>query len=472
MVVGVLHTLLLLTPAIVLAVGLTELFFELSNRNLWGTDAKKWLPIIGAVPLLAALFIRPYLALRRREDRDLDTRDRFGEVLTLFMLVAIASLVTTPILFFVDSLVDSNPVTFFTKLTKQLSEGIEQARTGRGLLLWSVVALASLVALVRWRLKGSLLVPLFGAAGPLVVAGLYLLACLLVINSSTVDPDNATPLVDTLASFRRTWTPADDEQTEFPLSRRQVREVNRGVARLLKLKLINGADYGEPQIDVRRTTDGQVTINLVVVYRSPDVDSSSASPITPIKRVSLQLGRGWEFLATHFSTKRLPTLTIRLEDASCLRSPDTVTTCRVVIPELRLLAYPPHTEWWFYFAGLLLWAFNCRVVSVNHISLHGFYRDRLSRTFLIEPDSDGRGVHKVDCLKLSALSKAEKDNGTADTSSTPYHLINTALNLQGSNDVQLRDRKTVSFLLSSRYSGSDKTGYVPTREMEKRDRPS
>jgi hypothetical protein len=91
--------------------------------------------------------------------------------------------------------------------------------------------------------------------------------------------------------------------------------------------------------------------------------------------------------------------------------------------------------------------------------LHSFYRDRLSRTFLISSEN---GIIKgIDKVKLSDL------NGPKSTA--PYHIINTALNLQGSSNPQLRSRKTVSFMLTKIFCGSDMTGYCKTKDIEDQD---
>jgi hypothetical protein len=70
-------------------------------------------------------------------------------------------------------------------------------------------------------------------------------------------------------------------------------------------------------------------------------------------------------------------------------------------------------------------------------------------------------VRSVDTLRLSELG--------GENSAAPYHLVNTALNLQGKRDPQLRQRKTIPFVLAKRFSGSDYTGYCETRRLEEID---
>ena len=115
------------------------------------------------------------------------------------------------------------------------------------------------------------------------------------------------------------------------------------------------------------------------------------------------------------------------------------------------LAAPPWTLASYYaIAGLcLLLLFTS--LDVNATSLHRFYRDRLCQAFVIDLAS-GRPARTV---KLSQLEQR------------PYHLINATMNLQGIRDQALRQRRSDFFLLSPGHIGSDRTGYVDTRVLER-----
>jgi hypothetical protein len=98
----------------------------------------------------------------------------------------------------------------------------------------------------------------------------------------------------------------------------------------------------------------------------------------------------------------------------------------------------------------------------NANSLHRLYRDRLSKAFLFDPtkpDGDGN-FPDLDSFKLSHISPA---------AGGPYHLINAAVNLQGSKAANRRGRNADFFHFSSDFVGSDCTGYVTTAKMEKAD---
>jgi len=120
-------------------------------------------------------------------------------------------------------------------------------------------------------------------------------------------------------------------------------------------------------------------------------------------------------------------------------------------------------------AGLLALIFAL-LLRPNANSLHRLYRDRLSKAFLFDPRlrdgtaparnepsiDQGRDFLPLDALPVSALS----------TRHAPYHLINAALNIQGSDYANRRGRNADFFLFSPRHIGSHATGYAVTSEFE------
>jgi hypothetical protein len=117
-------------------------------------------------------------------------------------------------------------------------------------------------------------------------------------------------------------------------------------------------------------------------------------------------------------------------------------------------------DWWFIGAALIVFVLNGMWVDVNISSAHGFYRDRLSRAFLFRSRWYGRTTPN-DAQKMSALGI---DNPVA-----PYHLINTALNLNGEEPNDLPGRRSDFFVISKCFVGSFATGYCDTRDMEAAD---
>jgi predicted acylesterase/phospholipase RssA len=119
--------------------------------------------------------------------------------------------------------------------------------------------------------------------------------------------------------------------------------------------------------------------------------------------------------------------------------------------------------------AFLGWFFSL-FLSPNANSLHRLYRDRLSKAFLFDPTDrlrqtivrnqasidQGREFKPLDTMKLSRISAAD----------APYHLINAALNIQGSDYANRRGRNADFFLFSPRFVGSEATDYARTPDME------
>jgi hypothetical protein len=92
-------------------------------------------------------------------------------------------------------------------------------------------------------------------------------------------------------------------------------------------------------------------------------------------------------------------------------------------------------------------------LSANGYSLHRLYRDRLSKAFLFDPRfRTGVEPKPLDSLKLSALTNTDG----------PYHIVNTAMNVQGSAEANRRGRNADFFMFTRDFVGSDLTFFAPT----------
>jgi len=106
-----------------------------------------------------------------------------------------------------------------------------------------------------------------------------------------------------------------------------------------------------------------------------------------------------------------------------------------------------------------IWVF-CRVaVDINLTSISGLYRDRLVQAFLVGK-SDGKDVEVKKDVNMHEICNYDA------RSEAPYHLINAALNLQGSDDPSIRDRNSDFFVFSRKFIGSNRTGYCRSECME------
>lgn len=106
-----------------------------------------------------------------------------------------------------------------------------------------------------------------------------------------------------------------------------------------------------------------------------------------------------------------------------------------------------------------VWIFCWAAVDINTTALLGFYRDRLASAYLVGKDVDRKMVDIEEDLNLQGICQ--------DGSTSPYHLLNVALNLQGSKDPRLRERKSDFFIFSKHYYGGGRTGYATTDDLEK-----
>jgi hypothetical protein len=128
---------------------------------------------------------------------------------------------------------------------------------------------------------------------------------------------------------------------------------------------------------------------------------------------------------------------------------------------LGTLAAPGIPEgWWLVLLSAFdVWLFAWLAIEVNLTSVLGLYRDRLASAYLVgvnlEGDVDIEGdvdLHDICCYE--------------ELSTAPYHLINTAHNLQHSRDMSVRDRKSDFMVLSKRFVGGNRTGYCRSESLE------
>jgi hypothetical protein len=104
-------------------------------------------------------------------------------------------------------------------------------------------------------------------------------------------------------------------------------------------------------------------------------------------------------------------------------------------------------------------------VDINKHSINRFYRDSLSKAFLFTIDpKNTQKILPCDRLKLSELG------GTSEEWTAPYHLINTALNVPNSKNVNIiRGRNTDFFIFSKHFIGGELTNYYKTEEFDNED---
>ena len=119
--------------------------------------------------------------------------------------------------------------------------------------------------------------------------------------------------------------------------------------------------------------------------------------------------------------------------------------------------------WWLLGgSGTVLLIFGF-LLDPNEFALHGFYRDRIVRCYLGASNNDSPAPDSVwnihsDDIPLSCLANSVRKGA-------PFHIINTAVNLFGSKDLQVQQRNCDSFVFTPTGCGSWATNYadIPPR---------
>ena len=105
----------------------------------------------------------------------------------------------------------------------------------------------------------------------------------------------------------------------------------------------------------------------------------------------------------------------------------------------------------FFLASVPLSALFAGFTKINYVSMHRYYRNRLMEAFFPWSVVDVP-VAKADSFLLKDMKPAK----------TPYHIINTNVNMVGSGRTKERERGGDNFILSPCFCGSDVTGYRST----------
>ncbi len=113
---------------------------------------------------------------------------------------------------------------------------------------------------------------------------------------------------------------------------------------------------------------------------------------------------------------------------------------------------------------LLTWAIAIGwTVDPNMLSLHSFYKARLTRAYLGASNRRRRHTQRriTEAVVGDDVPLAELRNCRRGA---PYHIVNATLNLVGGRDLSTAQRSAANFILTQNYCGSPRTGYRPTSE--------
>lgn len=169
---------------------------------------------------------------------------------------------------------------------------------------------------------------------------------------------------------------------------------------------------------------------------------------------------------------------------------------RTLTLDVNFQGEPIYFPIWLLIISTLLFILVGVFINSNKLSLHYFYRDRLSEAYLktdgrvLRKDNSRQGMPLMNLrnnenmaiknlgyrkLRDEKLAKAKEnpsqnptfrydEDGTVwePNPRSPYHIIVTALNLQGSDELIRKDLKSEHFTFSRNYVGAQSTGYVKT----------
>jgi len=115
----------------------------------------------------------------------------------------------------------------------------------------------------------------------------------------------------------------------------------------------------------------------------------------------------------------------------------------------------------FSFAVIIL--ILAKLMPINKISIHRYYRDRLMETF--NPDVSDILSSKKTVLASKANTASLNDCLSQKKNTMPYHIINSNLILVGSKISKFKGRGGDNFILSPLFSGSNATGWRSSEQF-------
>lgn len=468
---------LALLPWLFLAALATEFYYALAYNN---PNAFRYIVdfvpmLVGGVPFALLMLASPFVPrLERRASR---WRDRYEKAFAASLVLLVLGVSSHFVLLIVNFAVEH------PKETKRLLATATTYWLGLFGVLLVIYQIVAVKNATRARLLRRILL---GGTGLLVPLALFSAYVVFSIHLTPVPYYRDTPsgvsaeLVDALQTLAKS-APLAGETSELPV----------GVRRWLEQQGLDPEQgtlaVAAPQSDSAPapvTTDGtgQECIDIVQdcnqlercdtcdfarqccwTFRDTQTDATlelslwghgETSLRTKAGQVSLSIGRiPWSSLA-------LPKLAMQLDSVSDFIG-------RMYSEDERAMwrRYPFDRECWIVSValGLSVLAFLVGLVSdANGLSLHGFYRDRLARAFVVRGrPGASNNFDSASRLLLSDL--------TPERSGAPYPLLNATLNVSGGLESALRFRRGSAFVFSPQFIGSQATGYIATKAMEAAD---
>lgn len=167
---GVLRSILTFFPIIVLAVFLTELYFELTDKYILGSQ---WhIPLIGVIPVVGAFLLRPIV----KDKQAWFSRDRADARLISYVTVAVMAIMVVPVLAILREIVSNGAPSLFS-----LFEDWVQANLVSVAVTSTILLLTIMISLKTLRTQSIAMFTSCIAPGTLLI--IYVFFCLNAIRS-------------------------------------------------------------------------------------------------------------------------------------------------------------------------------------------------------------------------------------------------------------------------------------------------
>jgi len=444
---GVLLNLFVFLPFIMAAVFLAEVAYELGPN--WDTLPRLVPPLIGVFVALALAF--PFLIRLLGGAFDWNRRNGYELLLTVPLLLAVIVLFAIPVLHVTRLAIEHSTDQFiwwFTHLPPDEVWTFMAVVVGVMILFM----LAGKASENVGRIFGKVLLWIVGLVGPVIVYLIFLGLCLWQIDSPFLPASSAKGLNAAVACTEPCLAGGDAHGDHGdPL------DSNDSVLHLLFRQESGPSNV----VELRNALAGRglpLGPSARAVCQSGPCDRAPASWREDNRVWVINMDPGKIASCPPYANKAARHSPMALEHCVYF-SRTSAASLRIEGPLLHL--FDGKEDFWFVAIFIALLLINRFLLDINITSPHGFYRDRLSKAFLFRVTEEGE-ADPLDDLKLSELNGP----GTA----APFHLVNVALNLQGSTAPDLRGRACDFFTFSRNYCGGARTGWAATRDMEKYDR--
>ena len=429
---GILINLFMFVPILVLAVFVTEVVYVVGHYG----NIRAFYKVIPLLSILYFLFqvIRYPFVVRLREGANAwswTIRDSYGRMLSKQLLALIILISVVPLfLWIVGEAIDLS----WERLRESLPidhpfavQHLWKWLGAVGILLLFMLAGTASEKISRASKKIStisskLLLYALGILGPGILFGAYLVLCVLqisspVLGSYTSDPDSAEAIANNADAT-------------------------------VKIEILKAA--------AARTEAVAIADALIRTFRQKEIILSKRasvtkeSPVVWFPNTPLEINvRHPQWVIEDVENGRR--YTVRMENGENGFDLTLYPGWRSIIDGWADVIYMA--------LGLLVFLLNWFLLDVNISASHGFFRDRLSRAYLIRENRDEEeAILFTDEQKLSELN--------AEGTKAPYHLINVSLNLHGSKDPNVRGRNADVLTFSKHHTGSVRSEYCQTTTLE------